>query len=62
MMLSHSGAGGDLGRFEHFHASPMGIPSTCVLEGGQIGENPSISTDHKVVIGTIGTDEASVDG
>ena len=61
-MLSHCCAGGDLGRSVHFQASPIGTPSIWVRERGQIGENPSISTDHSVVIGTIGTDEASVDG
>jgi hypothetical protein len=62
MMLSHAGAGGDIGSIEHCQASPMATPSICVREGGQIEEKPSISTVHSVVIGTIGTEEASVDG
>lgn len=62
MMLSHAGAGGDCGRSEDCQASPMATPSICVRDGGQMEEKPSIRTDQSVVIGTIGTDEASVDG
>lgn len=62
MMLSHAGAGGDCGRLEDGQASPMATPSICVRDGGQMEANPSMRTDHSVVIGTIGTEEASVDG
>lgn len=61
-MLSHSCAEGDLGKSEQTQASPSDVPSICVLEGGQIEDNPSDRTDHSVVIGTMGTDEASVAG
>lgn len=40
----------------------MDTPSICVRDRGQMGEKPSMSTVHKVVIGTMGTEEASVDG
>lgn len=61
-MLSQGCAGGELGMVEQTQASPIDTPSTWVLEGGQIEANPSMSTVHNVVIGTMGTDDASVDG
>lgn len=61
-MFSQGCPGGDWGRSEHGHASPIEALSIWVLEAGQIEDSPSIRTDHKVVIGTIGTEEASVDG
>lgn len=61
-MDSHGCAGGERGRSEHGHASPMLSPSIFVREGGQIEAKPSIKIDHSVVIGTMGTDEANVDG
>jgi hypothetical protein len=61
-MLSQGCAGGDWGMLEQTQASPIETPSTWVLEGGQIDANPSMRTVHNVVMGTMGTDEASVDG
>lgn len=61
-MLSHGFAGGDGGMSEHIQASPIEVPSICVLDEGQIGDSPSIKADHRVVIGTIGTEEANVEG
>lgn len=61
-MFSHGCAGGDAGMAEQGHASPIDIPSTCVREGGHMGDSPSISTDHSVGMGIIGTEEARVDG
>jgi hypothetical protein len=61
-MFSHGCAGGDLGMLEQGHASPIGTPSKCVLDEGQIGSKPSISTSHKVGRRTMGTDAALVVG
>lgn len=61
-MFSHGCAGGEGGKVEHGQASPIERPSTWVRDGGQMGVSPSIRTVHKVVIGTMGTDEANVDG
>lgn len=61
-MLSQALAGGDGGREEHGQASPIETPSTCVREGGQIAERPSIRTDQRVGIDTMGTEDARVDG
>lgn len=61
-MLSQGCAGGDCGRSEHGQASPTDTPSICVREAGQIDARPSISTDQSMGRGTIGTDEASVEG
>lgn len=61
-MLSHGFAGGDWGISEQTQASPIEVPSSCVLESGQIDDSPSIKTDHNVVMGMIGTEEAKVEG
>ena len=61
-MFSHCFAGGDGGMSEHTQASPIEVPSIWILDEGQIGDSPSINADHRVVMGTIGTEEAKVDG
>lgn len=61
-MVSQELAGGEEGKEEHRQASPMDIPSICVLDGGQMGDSPSIRTDQRVGMEIMGTDEASVDG
>ena len=63
-MHSH-GAGWDevaAGMVLNLQASPMGWPSMTVREAGQIGARPSMSTFQRVVRGTMGTEEAWVDG
>lgn len=62
MMLSHVCAGGDFGRSEHSQASPIDTPSIWLRDAGQMEDSPSMRTVHRVVIGTIGTEEARVDG
>jgi hypothetical protein len=44
------------------HASPSGVESIWVRDGGQIGASPSIKTYHRVGSETTGTDEACVVG
>lgn len=61
-MFSQGDAGGECGMALHGQASPTDTPSICVLEDGQIDDRPSISTDQSVGKGTIGTDDARVDG
>lgn len=61
-MFSHGWPGGDDGKSEHGQASPIAAPSILVLDAGQMDDKPSMRTDHKVVMGTMGTDDASVDG
>ena len=61
-MFSHCWAGGDAGIVEQGQASPRGSPAMLVLVAGQILDKPSISTDHSVGSGTIGTDDACVVG
>lgn len=61
-MDSHGCAGGDCGMSEQGQASPMERPSICVREGGQIEDRPSIRTVQSVVMGTIGTEDARVEG
>jgi len=46
------------GMIEHRQASPIEMPSICVRVDGQIGDRPSIKTDHSVGRGMIGTEEA----
>ena len=43
-------------------ASPRGVPDMLVRVDGQMGERPLTRTPHSVGKGTIGTDEARVDG
>jgi hypothetical protein len=50
------------GMTEHGHASPIEMPSICVLVDGQIGDKLSMSTFHRVGSGIMGTDDACVDG
>ena len=47
---------------EYGQASPMRVPSICVLPDGQIGESVSTRTVHNVGTGIRGTDCALVDG
>ena len=61
-MLSQGCAGGDDGRAEQRHASPIEIPSIFVRDGGHIGDRPSMRTDQRVGTIIIGTDDARVDG
>lgn len=61
-MFSHGLPGGDGGIAEQAHASPIEVPSICGLESGQIDDKPSTKADHSVVMGTIGTEEARVEG
>ena len=50
------------GMTEHRQASPIETPSICVRVDGQMGDRPSIKTDHSVEMGIIGTEEAWVEG
>ncbi len=63
-MASHGAADEeeDAGMVDKGHASPSGVESICVREGGQMGDNPSINTCHRVGKGTIGTEDAWVVG
>lgn len=61
-MVSHGLAGGDLGIEERGQASPRGMESTWVREGGHMGARPSIRTCQRVVRGTTGTDDIDVAG
>lgn len=61
-MVSHGWPGGDDGKAAHCQASPIGAPSILVLDAGQMDDKPSMRTDHKVVMGTMGTDDANVEG
>lgn len=63
MMVSQSAAPAPaVWRDERGQASPSETPESCVLEGGQMGARPSMRMCHSVGRGTIGTEEACVDG
>ena len=47
---------------EHGQASPMGNPSICVREAGQMGVKLSMRVFQSVGRGMMGTDEACVVG
>ena len=61
-MLSHGWLWGVCGIVLHGHASPRETPPIETRVDGQMGLNPSIRTSHNVGNGTIGIDEANVDG
>lgn len=61
-MFSHDCAGGEAGIVVHGQASPRDTPSTIVLVAGQMLDSPSMSTDHNVGSGMIGTELACVVG
>lgn len=50
------------GMTEQGHASPREMPLMAVRDGGQMGAKPDMSTFHRVGKGTIGIDDACVDG
>ncbi len=61
-MVSQGCVFGKTGIVERGQASPREVPSRVVRDWGQIGARPSMSTDHRVGRGTIGTEEAWVVG
>lgn len=50
------------GMEEQGQASPREVPLIAVREGGQMGANPVMRTFQRVGSGTIGIDDACVDG
>ena len=55
-------AGAGCGMEEQGQASPSEIPLMAVRDWGQMGANPDMRTFQSVGSGTIGIDEACVDG
>lgn len=50
------------GSVDSGQASPREVLSRTVREAGQTGARPSMRTDQRVGRGTIGTDDACVEG
>lgn len=52
----------DIGSVERGHASPREVLSSTVREAGQTGAKPSMRSVQKVGSGTIGIEDAWVEG
>ena len=61
-IVSQGWAGGDCGIDRQGQASPIEVFAITVRVEGQIGARPFTKTSQRVGRGTIGTEEARVDG